>query len=515
MFWTSFLAGMKTFVSSYSRLTLTIKYADAPIEGIHRVLEIALGTPIPRGMALDTSAIEVICQGTTIATNALLERKDIKSALLITKGFKDLLLIDNQSRPALFNSNIKKPGWGTRSALDAELPENHVRGVSGDVVQILKCVDEAAVLCELRTLWNEGFRSTTVVLTHSYTFPDHELAIAPLARHIDFEHVSVSATADAYLTPHIRTYLDGFAHGRGFADGLDSVRVEFMQSDGGLVNHKALSGLCAILSGPTGGVVGYARTSYSPEDGVGCIGFDMGDASTNVSHYAGALEHVFETVTAGVTIQVAQCDINTYFLQVASGGGPMLFWKNGLSCADRRVQELTQDRQMFLGMLYKGRPRTFTDANLFLGRIQLDYFSKIFGPNKDQSLDVEVTRRKFAELTAIINKDTGGSKTPKEVASRFLAVANESMACPIRSLSEGRGCSLKNLASFGGAGGQHACLLARILGINTIMIHKYSSVLSTYGMALADVVSEQTMPASEIWGTGGAEECLQKRIRQS
>ncbi|KAF5345009.1 hypothetical protein D9758_010436 [Tetrapyrgos nigripes] len=498
-------------------------YPDAPTEGIRRVLEIALGKKLPRGEPLDTSEIEVIRQGTTVATNALLERKGFKSALLITKGFKDLLHIGNQSRPKLFDLNVVveidervtfADSVGDPARLpDEVLPEGFVRGVSGDVIQILKAIDEDVVLADLKQLWDEGFRSIAVVLAHSYTFPTHEQVIAKLALQVGFKHVSVSsslqamvrmvprgnsATADAYLTPHIKTYLESFAS--GFIGGLEDgkTRVEFMQSDGGLVNYKSFSGLRAILSGPAGGVVGYARTSYSPEDTIGAIGFDMGGTSTDVSRYAGKLEHVFETVTAGVAIQTVQCDINT----VASGGGSILFWRNGLFVVGPESASAHPGPACYR----KGGPLTVTDANLFLGRIQPEYFPKIFGPTEDMPLDVEITIKKFKELTEQINKDTGGNKSPEEVASGFLAVANESMARPIRSLSEGRGYSVKNhnLASFGGAGGQHACPLARILGINTVIIHKYSSILSAYGMALADVVSEQTMPASEVWGGEGA-----------
>ncbi|THU85545.1 hypothetical protein K435DRAFT_970661 [Dendrothele bispora CBS 962.96] len=515
-------------------------YRDAPTEGIRRVLEIALGKKIHRGEPLDTSEIEVIRQGTTVATNALLERKGVKSALMTTKGFKDLLHIGNQSRPKLFDLDVKKPdvlfekvvevdervtfadstGDPVRSP-DEVLSEGFVRGISGDVIQILKTVDEEAVLVDLKQLWDEGFRSIAIVFTHSYTFPTHEQIVAQLARQVGFKHVSVSsslqamvrmvprgnsAAVDAYLTPHVRNYLESFAS--GFVGALEDgkTRVEYMQSDGGLVNYKSFSGLRAILSGPGGGVIGYARTSYSPEDGVGVIGFDMGGTSTDVSRYAGKLEHVFEAITAGVAIQTVQCDINT----VASGGGSILFWRNGLFVVGPESAGAHPGPACYR----KGGPLTVTDANLFLGRIQPDYFPKIFGPTEDMPLDVEVTARKFRELTEEINKDTGGNKTPEEVALGFLAVANESMARPIRSLSEGRGYSVKNhnLASFGGAGGQHACPLARILSINTVIIHKYSSILSAYGMMLADVVSEQTMPTSEIWGSDGAKDRLNSKI---
>ncbi|KAJ7596011.1 Hydantoinase B/oxoprolinase-domain-containing protein [Mycena floridula] len=536
-------------------------YLDAPTEGIRRVLELALGDPIPRGQILDTSEIEVIRQGTTVATNALLERKGVKSALVITKGFKDLLYIGNQTRPDLFALNIQKPGVLFEKVVEVDervtiadsvgddardlvsddrrgsagdaprplnLPENFVRGVSGDVVHILKHLDQDAVLADLKGLWEDGFRSIAIVFAHSYTFPHHEHIAHNLALQVGFTHISVSsslqamakmvprgasATADAYLTPHIKGYLDSFR--RGFIGNLEqgNTRVEFMQSDGGLVNFRAFSGLRSILSGPAGGVVGYARTSYYPQDRIGVIGFDMGGTSTDVSRYAGTLEHVFETITAGVHIQTPQCDIST----VASGGGSILFWRNGLFVVGPESAGAHPGPACYR----KGGPLTITDANLFLGRIQPEYFPKIFGPSEDMPLDVEIVQRMFRELTEEINRDIrringdiGGCKTVEEVASGFLAVANESMARPIRSLSEGRGYSLKNhnLASFGGAGGQHACTLARILGINQVIIHKYSSILSAYGMALADVVSEQTMPASEVWDAVRRSEGLNAKL---
>lgn len=307
--------------------------------------------------------------GTTVATNALLERKGQRCAMITTKGFGDCLIIGNQSRPKIFDIAIRKPEVLYQKVVeidervtledytehpkkfrteDVSTDNDLVIGLSGEVIRIIKRPELSAIEGKLRKLYEEGFRSIAVCLVHSYTFPDHEKLIGEIAQKIGFKHISLSsqlmpmiklvpratsATADAYLTPEIKKYIDGFQ--KGFAGGLGTAsamkgagaRCEFMQSDGGLVDVDSFSGLRAILSGPAGGVVGYALTSYDPKTKIPVIGFDMGGTSTDVSRYGeGRYEHVFETTTAGVTIQSPQLDINT----VAAGGGSQLFWRNGL-----------------------------------------------------------------------------------------------------------------------------------------------------------------------------------------
>ena len=272
-----------------------------------------------------------------------------------------------------------------------------------------------------------------------------------------------------------------------------------MQSDGGLVDVDIFSGLKAILSGPAGGVVGYALTSYDPGTRIPVIGFDMGGTSTDVSRYgSGRYDHVFETTTAGVTIQSPQLDINT----VAAGGGSRLFFRNGLFVVGPESASAHPGPACYR----KGGPLTITDANLFLGRLLPDFFPKIFGKNEDEGLDPEAGQKLFEELTQQINKEvTGGNKgtemSPDEVAYGFIKIANETMTRPIRSLTEARGhdTSKHRLATFGGAGGQHAVAIADALGIRQILVHRYSSVLSAYGMALADVVDERQEPESKVW----------------
>lgn len=265
-----------------------------------------------------------------------------------------------------------------------------------------------------------------------------------------------------------------------------------MQSDGGLTSWSTFSGLKAILSGPAGGVVGYSKTSYDEDEKIPILGFDMGGTSTDVSRYNGTLEHIFETTTAEVTIQSPQLDINT----VAAGGGSILSWRKGLFAVGPESASAHPGPACYR----KGGPLTVTDANLFLGRIVPDFFPHIFGPNENEPLDTNIVKVKFNELTDAINKDRATMKplTAEEVAMGFLTVANEAMCRPIRTLTEGKGYAASNhhLSSFGGAGGQHACSVANILGISKVIVHKYSSILSAYGMSLADVVVEAQRPES-------------------
>lgn len=521
-------------------------YQDAPLEGIRRIMSHFLDRDIPRGEALDTSNIDSIRMGTTVATNALLERKGEKIAMVVTKGFKDCLVIGNQSRPKIFDLAIHKPDVlysdvveidervtledytedptrnttkteakaGTAEATNADL----VMGLSGEAVRILQRPQENRIRQQLQEIYDKGIKSIAVCLMHAYTFPDHETVIGKIAREIGFRHVSLSSElmpmiklvsratsvcADAYLTPAIRKYIDGFQ--QGFEGGLGTksvqqeagnrgARCEFMQSDGGLVDVEKFTGLKAILSGPAGGVVGYAITSYDPETKVPVIGFDMGGTSTDVSRYGeGRYDHTFETTTAGVTIQSPQLDINT----VAAGGGSMLFFRNGLFVVGPESAGAHPGPACYR----KGGPATVTDANLYLGRLLPEFFPKILGKNEDEGLDVEASKKALQELTDQVNNETGKTMSVDEVAYGFLTVANESMTRPIRSITEAKGhdSSKHRLATFGGAGGQHAVAIADALGIRQILIHRYSSVLSAYGMALADVVDERQEPDSKVW----------------
>lgn len=506
-------------------------YPDAPTEGIRRVLEKVTGETIPKGELIDTSLIESIRMGTTVATNALLERKGDRVAFLVTKGFKDILQIGQQARPSIFdlqvsklqalyeqvyeidervtvegfsenNTNSGEKNISEPSSNDHELTE----GTSGEVLRVLKNLEIDEVTKTLQRIWDSGIRSLAIALMHSYIFPKHELMIADKARNMGFD-VSVSselqpmiklvsrgnsANADAYLSPITMRYVQNF--GKGFIGGLDTIgpKLLFMQSDGGLTLWSKFTGLKAILSGPAGGVVGYSRSSYDTYEQKPILGFDMGGTSTDVSRYDGHLEHVFETVTGQVTIQSPQLDINT----VAAGGGSILSWKNGLFTVGPESASAHPGPACYR----KGGPLTVTDANLFLGRILPEFFPKIFGPNEDEPLNRDIVAEKFQKLTDTINRDRRNSSshefTSEEVALGFLTVANESMSRPVRALTEGKGLPAHkhHLASFGGAGGQHACAVANNLGISRVIIHNYSSVLSAYGISLADVVSEMQRP---------------------
>lgn len=442
-------------------------YDDAPTEGIRRVLSLIRGEEIPRGTPLPKQDVEFVRMGTTVATNALLERKGAKHAFLVTKGLRDLLKIGYQSRPRLFALNIVKPDvlysevreidervtvesfdenvFGTSKSTQ-EVPGVLVRSSSGDMIRILKPLEEESVRALLRELRQQGIETIAVCFAHSYLYPNHEARVGQLALEEGFAHISLSssvaanmikmvprgssASADAYLTPEIKRYLRSFV--KGFEGGhLDDAHVDFMQSDGGLVGHKGFSGLKGILSGPAGGVVGFSKTSYMPDTMVPVVGFDMGGTSTDVSRFGGVFEHVFETTTAGVTIQSPQLDINT----IAAGGGSILAWRNGLLTVGPESASSHPGPACYR----KGGPLTVTDANLFLGRLVPDFFPKIFGPEENESLDLAVTQTKFSVLTEIINAETGKSMSPEEVAYGFLDVANEAMCRPIRALTEAKG----------------------------------------------------------------------------
>lgn len=496
-------------------------YEDAPREGIRRILEDVTGEKYSKS-GFSSESIDWIRMGTTVATNALLERKGARCALLISKGFKDLLRIGNQNRPRIFDLEISKPDLMYESVLEVDervrlLGKDEKKegkelavGLTKEELVVLKKPDPAKIKKQLQELWDLGIRSVAVVLMHAYTFGDHESLIGKIAEEIGFSQVSLShqvmpmvkmvgrgdtTTVDAYLTPHIRNYLQSFK--KGFIGNLDQTSLLFMQSDGGLVSADRFKGSNAILSGPAGGVVGYAMTTYNEDNGQAVIGFDMGGTSTDVSRFGGEYELVHETETAGVRIQAPQMNIKT----VAAGGGSRLFYRNGMfetgpESAGAHPGPVCYRKNGHLAV---------TDANLFLGRLRPEFFPKIFGDSEDQPLDHEAAKSAFVNLTERINEDYRRKKlaikTAEEVALGFLQVANEVMVRPIREISVMRGYDVKEhtLACFGGAGGQHACSIARELGISTIFIHRFSGMLSAFGMGLADIVAEKQEPSALIY----------------
>uniref|UniRef100_A0A673XIX5 5-oxoprolinase, ATP-hydrolysing n=1 Tax=Salmo trutta TaxID=8032 RepID=A0A673XIX5_SALTR len=510
-------------------------YKDAPTEGIRRVLEEETGQAFPREQPVETSLIGWIRMGTTVATNALLERQGERIALLVTKGFKDLLHIGTQARPKLFDLEVAVPDVLYEEVIEVDervvlrqdgcqLPRKEPN--TGDSLEVWRELDMQRVEDDLRGVLSRGIHSLAVLLLHSYTWSAHEKAVGSLARRLGFTQVSLSSEvmpmvravprgytvcADAYLTPKIRQYLKGFTS--GFRGGLEVSPVLFMQSDGGLTPMEQFCGSRAVLSGPAGGVVGYAITSYSQIENKPVIGFDMGGTSTDVSRYAGHYEHVFEATTAGVTLQAPQLDINT----VAAGGGSRLFFRSGMFVVGPESAGAHPGPSCYR----KGGPLTVTDANLALGRLLPSFFPRIFGPGEDEPLSSEETMEHFQQLTREINhflstnqsqSSANGSAhsnnsrvmsgksemSMEEVAMGFIRVANEAMCRPIRALTQAKGhdTSQHVLACFGGAGGQHACAIAQALGMKTVFIHKYSGVLSAYGLALADVVEEVQEPCS-------------------
>ncbi|XP_011188481.2 5-oxoprolinase [Zeugodacus cucurbitae] len=495
------------------------RYSDAPREGIRRILKEETGRDVTSAGLVDTSQIGWVRMGTTVATNALLERKGDPVALVVNEGFRDLLYIGNQARPKIFDLNIRKasnlyktvveincrlvPEQANRCQLEHTWPL--LEGTSGAKYLEMQPVDVAAVREALQKVRVEGITSVAVVLAHSFACPVHELQVGAIAQELGFTHITLShqtmpmrrlvargytACAEAYLTPHVERYLNSFKS--GFDKELAGVDVLFMQSDGGLVRMENFRGARAILSGPAGGVVGYAMTG-ARETNAPLIGFDMGGTSTDVSRYAGSYEHVIESTTAGVTIQAPQLDINT----VAAGGGSMLFFRSGLFVVGPESAGAHPGPACYK----KGGPLTVTDANLILGRLLPEYFPKIFGPKENEALDFAVTKEKFEKMRVVINEylQSGGDTkqlSVEDVALGFIRVANEAMCRPIRALTQARGLDTSQhvLACFGGAGGQHACSIARELGISKVLVHKYAGVLSAYGMALADVVQETQEP---------------------
>lgn len=516
-------------------------YDDAPVEGIRRILEEFTGKKIPRSSKLPTNKIEWVRMGTTVATNALLERKGERIALCVTRGFRDLLQIGNQARPHIFDLTVSKPSnlyeevvevdervelVLDKEGVDLNPSPSLVQGISGELVKVVKPLDEEALKPLLNALLQKGISCLAVVLLHSYTYPDHEILLEKLALSLGFRHVSISsaltpmvravprgftASVDAYLTPVIKEYLSGFMS--KFDEGQGKLNVLFMQSDGGLAPENRFSGHKAILSGPAGGVVGYSQTLFGIETDKALIGFDMGGTSTDVSRYAGSYEQVIETQVAGAIIQAPQLDVNT----VAAGGGSKLKFQFG----SFRVGPDSVGAHPGPVCYRKGGQLAVTDANLILGYVIPEFFPSIFGPNEDQPLDIDATREEFEKLARQINSyrksqdSSARDMTVEAIAQGFVNVANETMCRPIRQLTEMKGHETSNhaLACFGGAGPQHSCAIARSLGMKEVLIHRLCGILSAYGMGLADVVEEAQEPYSAVYGPDSViEACRRETI---
>jgi 5-oxoprolinase (ATP-hydrolysing) len=452
-------------------------YADAAVHGIRELLGLGANDPIPRGR------IGAVKMGTTVATNALLERKGERTLLLITKGMRDLLRIGFQNRPKLFDLNIELPELLYEDVIEVE----ERISADGDVIFPLDTKETRAALSRA---YGQGYRSVAVALMHSYRFSDHEKQIGDMARQTGFNQVSLSheaspliklvsrgdtAVVDAYLSPILRRYVSQVADALDAGNG-GCERLMFMRSNGGLTDASLFEGRDAILSGPAGGVVGMVSTAT--EHGFDkLIGFDMGGTSTDVCHYAGDFERSFETEVAGVRMRAPMMSIHT----VAAGGGSILSFRDG------RMQVGPESAGANPGpaAYRRGGPLTVTDCNVLLGKLQPDLFPPVFGPNADQPLDVDVVREKFEAMAVEI----GNGLSVEEIAEGFLRIAVENMANAIKKISVQRGYDVTKytMNCFGGAGGQHACLVADALGMQSVFIHPFAGVLSAFGMGLADV----------------------------
>ena len=456
-------------------------YRDAAVAGIREHLGLAKGEAIPVG------TVGEVRMGTTVATNALLERKGDLTLLVTTKGFRDALRIGYQARPDIFAKEIVKP-----EQLYEAVEEIAERVLADGTVEVVP--DEAAIRAALQAQYDAGFRAVAIVFMHGYRYPAHEQVAATIARQIGFPQVSVShevspliklvgrgdtAVVDAYLSPILGRYV------KQVSDELDiartGARLMFMMSSGGLTAAELFQGKDAILSGPAGGVVGLAETGRSAGfDKV--IGFDMGGTSTDVAHFDGEYERAFETEVAGVRMRAPMMLIHT----VAAGGGSILHYDG----ARFRVGPDSAGANPGPAAYRRGGPLAVTDANVMVGKLIPSYFPAIFGPGGDQPLDVDAVREKFAGLAA----DVGDGRSAEEVADGFVQIAVANMAEAIKKISVQRGYDITRYAlnSFGGAGGQHACLVADALGIKTVLLHPFSGLLSAYGMRLAEIRATRT-----------------------
>ncbi len=442
------------------------RYGDAAVEGIRRLMaEHGGGT------------IEVVKMGTTVATNALLERKGEPVALAITRGFGDALRIGYQARPKIFARRIELP-----EPLYSRVIEIDERVMVDGTV--LRPLDEAKARQDLQNAYDAGFRAIAIVLMHGWRWTAHEAALGRMAREIGFAQVSVShevgplikligrgdtTVVDGYLSPVLRRYVDRVVA------ALGETRLLFMQSNGGLVDAGMFQGKDAILSGPAGGIVGMVKTAaQAGYDRI--IGFDMGGTSTDVSHFSGRLERTSETMVAGVRVRAPMLEIHT----VAAGGGSICHYDGSRF----RVGPDSAGAVPGPACYRRGGPLTVTDCNVLLGKIRPEHFPAVFGPDGDQPIDVEIVRTKFAALAPEV-----GTLSPEEIARGFLRIAVDNMANAIKKVSIARGhdVSRYTLVCFGGAGGQHACLVADALGMERVMIHPLAGVLSAYGMGLADL----------------------------
>jgi 5-oxoprolinase (ATP-hydrolysing) len=462
-------------------------YSDAAVAGIRQFLGVAAGQAVPAGL------IGCVKMGTTVATNALLERKGERTALLTTRGFRDALRIAYQNRPRLFDRHIVLPELLYEQVLEIDERAD----ASGNII---KPVDLDAVRAQLAQIHALGIRAIAIVFMHAWRQSSHELQVAQLARDMGFTQVSAShevsplikfvsrgdtTVVDAYLSPILQRYVSQVA------SELPGVPLLFMQSSGGLTQADRFRGKDAILSGPAGGIVGMARTSEQAGfDKV--IGFDMGGTSTDVSHYSGQFEREFETQVAGVRMRAPMMSIHT----VAAGGGSVLHFDG----ARLRAGPDSAGANPGPASYRRGGPLTVTDCNVMLGKIQPDFFPHVFGPDANEPLDTDTVRRQFEAMALEVQQATGNRLAPEALAEGFLSIAVGNMAEAIKRISvqQGHDVTTYVLTVFGGAGGQHACLVADALGMTRIFSHPYGGVLSAYGMGLADQIEIRQQTVEQV-----------------
>ena len=478
------------------------QYQDAPIQGIRNLMGLAKNEPIP------TEQISVVKMGTTVATNALLERKGDRVVLLITKGFKDALKIGYQNRPDIFARKIVLPTMLYETVIEVE-ERYDAQGTE------LKSVNKQQLKRDLQAAYDQGIQSCAIVLMHAYRYPQHELEVAAIAYEIGFPQVSIShqvspliklvsrgdtTVVDAYLTPILRRYVDRVT------EQLPGVPLLFMKSDGGLVSAAQFQGKDSILSGPAGGIVGAVQTSKQAGfDKI--VTFDMGGTSTDVAHYAGEYERELDSEIAGARMRVPVLSIHT----IAAGGGSILSF-DGMSY---RVGPESGGANPGPACYRRGGQLTVTDANVMLGKIQPEYFPQVFGKEANLPLNREIVTHKFRKLAQEIATTTGNPKTPEKVAAGFIAIAANSMANAIKKISLQRGYDVTNytLCCFGGAGAQVACLIADILGVKRIFLHPYAGVLSAYGIGLANISTTKVESVEEAL-TSDLIQKLESRINE-
>jgi 5-oxoprolinase (ATP-hydrolysing) len=460
------------------------RYTDAAIQGIREILNLAPKQPIP------TDQIAAIKMGTTVATNALLERKGERTLFITTQGLGDVLRIGYQNRPHIFARQIILPEMLYEQVI--EVKERY----SAQGEELTPVTPQEIDRCRrlLQAAYDSGIHTCAIAFIHGYRYPAHEQQVANLAREIGFSQISVShatspliklvsrgdtTVVDAYLSPILRRYVNQVAAQLSLSEEHSATRLLFMQSNGGLTDAHQFQGKDSILSGPAGGIVGAVQTSKMAGSEK-IIGFDMGGTSTDVTHYAGELERVFETEVAGIRLRAPMMAIHT----VAAGGGSILFFDG----TRYRVGPESAGANPGPACYRRGGPLTVTDSNVMLGRIQPEFFPQVFGAEGNLPLDLEVVRHQFQELAQTIEQATGYQRTPEQVASGFLAIAVEKMANAIKKISVQRGYDITTytLCCFGGAGGQHACAIADLLGMPQILIHPLAGVLSAYGMGLAN-----------------------------